>query len=112
MPELPEVETIVRGLTAHVVGLTIQQVDLTGHAMFEMKPEKFRQSLERRRIEKIHRHGKSMFLELVSPTSQDVYFFKIHLGMSGQFVLVPKSTARAKHTHLIIRFEDSNEELR
>ncbi len=58
MPELPEVETVRRGLTQLVEGSTIKTVDVLYAKMINLPPDDFKEALRGKRIEKIDRRGK------------------------------------------------------
>lgn len=86
MPELPEVETVVRGLRASLIGLTIDNVIVYKPLVVKEPNRRFRELLKGARVEKIERHGKSIFLVV-----GERVFLKIHLGMTGQLLFVPKA---------------------
>jgi formamidopyrimidine-DNA glycosylase len=106
MPELPEVETIVRGLRNHYLDLRIESVQMTGHPMFEENPKSFCRRLGGRTIEGFERHGKSIYM-LLGDLS-----LRIHLGMTGQLLVKTASDAMESHTHLVFKFEKSDKQLR
>lgn len=82
MPELPEVETIKRGLETTIVGKTIVDVDVLDPYMLAISPEEFRERLRGRRVEKVRRRGKYILWEL-----DDGQELIIHLRMTGQLRL-------------------------
>lgn len=84
MPELPEVETVVRGLKNHIIGRRIASVEIFKPLVVKTPAAAFRAALEGRTIRSIERHGKSIFWTLA-----DDSFVKVHLGMTGA-VLVRK----------------------
>jgi formamidopyrimidine-DNA glycosylase len=92
MPELPEVETVRRGLSALVQGYRINQaVDLHPRAV---KPESIAPlaDLAGAKITGLNRRGKFLWFELNRP-----YVLVAHLGMSGQFLINQKDRPGAKH---------------
>jgi formamidopyrimidine-DNA glycosylase len=92
MPELPEVETVRRGLTALVQGYRIDQaMDLHPRAV---KPESIAPlaNLAGAKITGFNRRGKFLWFELNRP-----YVLVAHLGMSGQFLINQKDRPGAKH---------------
>jgi formamidopyrimidine-DNA glycosylase len=92
MPELPEVETVRRGLTALVKGYRIDQaLDLHPRAV---KPESIAPlaDLAGAKITGLNRRGKFLWFELNRP-----YVLVAHLGMSGQFLINQKDRPGAKH---------------
>ena len=108
MPELPEVETVARGLRERVVGRTIERVWLSGKPLRMLTPID-KKGLERTigaRIAAVRRRGKYLLMDLASDTT-----LLWHLGMSGQLSVMAKATPRADHTHVALGL-DSGEELR
>jgi formamidopyrimidine-DNA glycosylase len=105
VPELPEVETIVRELQPHVVGQTILDASVDWARILAVPAEDieaFRRGVQGRQIEEVWRRGKFIALTL----SGGCYLF-IHLRMSGRLILAP--TGRPEH--LRIRFALSTGEL-
>jgi formamidopyrimidine-DNA glycosylase len=92
MPELPEVETVRRGLQHLVTGYKISQAQqLHPRAL---KPESIAplESLQGAKITGTNRRGKFMWLTLNRP-----YVLVAHLGMSGQFLIHQKDRPKATH---------------
>lgn len=92
MPELPEVETVRRGLTALVTGYRITEAhDLHPRAV---KPDSIAplSDLAGAKITGLNRRGKFLWFELDRP-----YVLAAHLGMSGQFLINRKDRPEAKH---------------
>ncbi|MDO5722028.1 MAG: bifunctional DNA-formamidopyrimidine glycosylase/DNA-(apurinic or apyrimidinic site) lyase [Actinomycetaceae bacterium] len=87
MPELPEVETIARGLAAHVLGEKVREVR-TWHPRSTRRQsggaETFMQLLSASRFTQVRRRGKFMWFELDRPGASEDLALVIHLGMSGQ----------------------------
>ncbi|MCS6876783.1 MAG: bifunctional DNA-formamidopyrimidine glycosylase/DNA-(apurinic or apyrimidinic site) lyase [Geminicoccaceae bacterium] len=99
MPELPEVETIRRGLAARlsarrIVGLEQRRADLRAPL-----PHGLGKRLEGRRIESFGRRGKFILAGL-----DDGWTLLVHLGMSGRLVL--DGPPRGPHEHLTFLFDD------
>jgi len=126
MPELPEVETIARGLDSRVAGDVIESVWLGS------KPEPLKSpareivaTLESKRIAGVRRVGKHIVFDLenggrassakkthktaraskLAPTSQWI----VHLGMTGRMLVCPPEEEIAKHTHAIARLASGRE---
>jgi formamidopyrimidine-DNA glycosylase len=92
MPELPEVETVRRGLIALVSGYRITEaIDLHPRAL---KPESIAPlaNLAGAKITGLNRRGKFLWFELNRP-----YNLVAHLGMSGQFLINRNDRPQAKH---------------
>src|SRR5262249_38952273 len=115
MPELPEVETVARGLQAAIPGRRILSVRL-GKTDFIDDPAALEQNLPGRRIESVERFGKFMLLRLssaatgaVSSSAGEQTALLVHLGMTGH--LAPQSAAEPheKHTHVFLELDDGRE---
>jgi formamidopyrimidine-DNA glycosylase len=116
MPELPEVETVARGLQKSIVGRRILSVVL-GKTDFIDDPSAIEQHLPGRQIEAVERYGKFMLLRL-SPSFQEQgtengnaapASLLVHLGMTGQLAPCPAAHPCAKHTHVWFRLDDGRE---
>src|SRR5579863_1411038 len=109
MPELPEVETVVRGLRAVLPGRRILGVRL-GKTDFIEDPAGLEQHLPGTRIVEIRRHGKFLVFELESPSGNAPPFSLLaHLGMTGQFRTVPAEAPVVPHTHVFFALDDGRE---
>jgi formamidopyrimidine-DNA glycosylase len=117
MPELPEVETVARGLRRTILGRRIVSVML-GKTDFIDDPVAVEEHLPGRQIEAVERYGKFMLLRLSMasgtnhvPSNGDVApaSLLVHLGMTGH--LAPSSAAqpREKHTHVCLLLDDGRE---
>jgi formamidopyrimidine-DNA glycosylase len=107
MPELPEVETIVKGLQKTVVGRKIKSINVIFPGIVKQETEKFRKNAEKTKIVKVRRRGKYILIDLSNGKT-----ILAHLGMTGNFLLVKSSSPWNKHDHLIIRFYENHKELR
>ncbi|MCE9619718.1 MAG: bifunctional DNA-formamidopyrimidine glycosylase/DNA-(apurinic or apyrimidinic site) lyase [Planctomycetes bacterium] len=94
MPELPEVETICRGLIRHCVGAKVRHahVHRPGFIRGSRTPAALFEGLV---IARVHRIGKHFALE--SECGRAMLF---HMGMSGSLGLVPLGSGRAAHVHV------------
>jgi formamidopyrimidine-DNA glycosylase len=112
MPELPEVETIVRGLRTVLPGRTILSVRL-GKTDFIEDPLALAQELPGRRIEKIERLGKFISLELsAGPEARNPerqLDMIVHLGMTGWLGVRRPDDPVAPHTHAFFELENGRE---
>ncbi len=105
MPELPEVETIKRGLQKRVVGKTIAQVEILDPISIGFpSPEQFATALEKRLFTEVRRRGKYLIISLDSDKK-----LIAHLKMTGQLVCLEKDVPREKHTYLIFHFTDGSQ---
>ncbi len=103
MPELPEVETVKRGLTKNIIGKKI--LDVETHTEKLRYPVKNAQlsNIKNNEIRNVQRRGKHLIITL-----KDDLQLIIHLGMSG--VIKIKETNqydRIKHDHIILRLSDN-----
>jgi formamidopyrimidine-DNA glycosylase len=130
MPELPEVETIARGLASRVTGDVIESVWLGS------KPEPLKSpaseiaaALEARRIAAVRRVGKHIVFDLENggrasspvprkpgrkpsrasvPASATAQWI-VHLGMTGRMLVCKPDQATEKHTHAVARLASGRE---
>lgn len=105
MPELPEVETVVRTLRGLVVGKTIERVSVTLPRIvrFPDDTEVFKAGLTGQTIHEIKRRAK--FIQFV--LDRDVLVS--HLRMEGRYGLYAAQDPVEKHTHVIFHFTDGTE---
>src|SRR5882762_5733525 len=117
MPELPEVETVARGLRQAILGRRIISVTL-GKTDFIDDPVALERHLPGRRIEAVERYGKFMLLRLSAvngetrvATNGDAApaSLLVHLGMTGQIVPSPAGQPLEKHTHVCMLLDDGRE---
>ncbi|SMP64881.1 DNA-(apurinic or apyrimidinic site) lyase [Desulfonatronum zhilinae] len=99
MPELPEVETIARGLRPLLTGRTVTGV--THIAAHLVKGGDLAQKVIGRTIRGVSRRGKLLFLNF---PDQDVMAF--HLRMTGRLGLMPSGLPPALHVHLLLNLDD------
>ncbi len=104
MPELPEVETIARGLRRSLTGQRIQDVWLSGCPLRRPVAPDLGDKLGGRTVRRIRRRGKYLIFELDPPGC-----WLVHLGMSGRLCRMRQPEPPAKHTHAVIRFSDGSE---
>jgi len=104
MPELPEVETIARGVDERLRGDRIEST------WFSEKPEPFKSSpqlmakeLAGRTIDRVHRVGKHIVFDLA-----DLQWI-VHLGMTGRLLVADPGTTIPPHTHGILHLASGRE---
>ena len=128
MPELPEVETVARGLDSRIAGDVIESVWLGS------KPEPLKSPaaeiasvLEHSRIMHVRRVGKHIVFDLEKqagrrsrngarreraagplPSSARAQWI-VHLGMTGQLLIASPDTEMAKHTHAVLKLASGRE---
>ena len=112
MPELPEVETVRRGLEAAMVGARIEKVELRRPDIRFPFPLRFRERLTGRRIAALARRAKYLLFRL-----DDGETLIAHLGMSGSFRIeapegaIPGAFHRErskdpKHDHVVLHLDN------
>lgn len=96
MPELPEVETVCRGLATHLVGRRLLRVEVRRHDLRQPVPPDFAARLTGRKVLRIERRAKYMLWYL-----DDATVVIGHLGMSGRLcVAAAPGPAKAAHDHI------------
>ncbi len=107
MPELPEVETVVRDLIPLLTSKTIVKVEVLGKKLRRPWNPLWSQLLENQTIEKVVRRGKWIIISLRSKLQ-----LVIHLGMTGQLCVFNQKTPRQTHVNLVFSLDRGAEELR
>jgi formamidopyrimidine-DNA glycosylase len=105
MPELPEVETVRRGLAENIIGKKFKEIEVLHSRATSPKSIAPLKSLKGARIKSVNRRGKFLWFELDRPE-----VLVGHLGMSGQFLIQPK--AALDERHLRARFNLGRNDLR
>lgn len=105
MPELPEVETVVRALRRPLLGRVIIGVwnDWPRHVAMPSLAE-LEEGVRRRQITAVLRRGKYLLFLL-----DDGQTLIVHLKMSGHLAVVPNGTPADKHTHTIFALDNGHE---
>ena len=121
MPELPEVETIVRTLRPAVIGRRITATEVrvpraTGRpapsgGLLNISAEQFAHSVSGTRIERVERYGKHIVIHLDrepsrSRTKDERLFLLIHLGMTGRLTCETVAEFARKHTHMVLALDE------
>lgn len=102
MPELPEVETIMRGLSPQLEGAAVQDVIIRHNQLRWPIPSDLKTHLNQQKIVSLSRRGKYLLIQLTTGT------LIIHLGMSGSLRILNSNTPPARHDHLDIRLSNDN----
>lgn len=116
MPELPEVETVVRGLQLLLPGRRILSVRL-GKTDFIDDPAAIEQNVPGCRIVEVRRRGKFLVLfleknrasQIESGSAPDRFHLIVHLGMTGQLTVRPSAMPSALHTHVWFALDNDRE---
>ncbi|SRR5581483_3570198 len=109
MPELPEVETVRRGLDQHITGRVIGTVTVLHPRAIRRHlagPLDFASALAGRKIDRVSRRGKYLWLAL----GDDALL--AHLGMSGQLLIGDPDRPLGPHVRIVFTFADGGPDLR
>jgi formamidopyrimidine-DNA glycosylase len=131
MPELPEVETIARGLDKRIAGDVIESVWIGDKPQVLKSPAvEIASVLEHSRIVRVRRAGKHLVFDLENPhvsktarhgapvrsKTTDLAGSEtrhaqwiVHLGMTGQLLIGPPEAEMLKHTHAVLRLASGRE---
>jgi formamidopyrimidine-DNA glycosylase len=113
MPELPEVETVVRGLRRTILGRSVVSVAL-GKTDFIDDAGALERHLPGRKILAVERYGKFMLVRLsagreAADGADEHAALLVHLGMTGHIAPRPAADAWEKHTHVGMLLDDGRE---
>jgi formamidopyrimidine-DNA glycosylase len=114
MPELPEVETIARGLAQLVTGARIQSVWIGSKRQPLKSPAaKIVSTLSDKTIARVHRMGKNIVFDLATTPGRmtpaaDAQWV-VHLGMTGRMLVCEAGAESVKHTHAVVTLAAGNE---
>ncbi|MDQ7054228.1 MAG: bifunctional DNA-formamidopyrimidine glycosylase/DNA-(apurinic or apyrimidinic site) lyase [candidate division KSB1 bacterium] len=101
MPELPEVETIRRGLEPHLYGKRLQSLRVHEPRLrWPVDEAKIKTAIENRRLQDIRRRAKYLLFDFEGGQT-----LLVHLGMSGQLRLLRKPAELERHDHIQLFFE-------
>jgi formamidopyrimidine-DNA glycosylase len=107
MPELPEVETVVRDLRPLLVGKRFAAVRVGKRKLRRPWKRDWAGRLVGATVEGIRRRGKWIVLDLDAGPR-----LVVHLGMTGQFTVAPVAEPVLGHTHLVFELEGGESQLR
>src|ERR1700678_2031015 len=126
MPELPEVETIARGVDERLRGQRIRAVWFSEkREPFQSPPEVMAEAMPGKRIERVYRVGKHIVFDLAHNAAElhqaasrsrgrrekRSAQWVVHLGMTGRLLIADAETPASLHTHGVV-YLDSGKELR
>jgi formamidopyrimidine-DNA glycosylase len=101
MPELPEVETVRRGLASKISGRRIVQAELRRADLRRPFPAALATRLDGARIGALGRRGKYILIELDTDG-----LLLLHLGMSGRITAGSAALPAARHDHVVLTLDD------
>ena len=100
MPELPEVETVRRGLEKLILGKKIASLDIRYPKMIKTDLDQFQKELHGQELQSMGRRGKYLLFYLTDKVLIS------HLRMEGKYFYYPDQVPERKHAHVLIHFED------
>ena len=104
MPELPEVETIVRGLRGPLRGRLFVDVQVHWERMVQAPLPEFRARLSGQRIEEVHRRGKYLVFRLSGGDS-----LLIHLKMTGDLLVLSATDPLHPHDRVVFDLDNGHQ---
>lgn len=107
MPELPEVETVVRSLRKTIIGQTIGKIKIKKTARVMPGPLQFKKHLQGAKFVSVDRRGKNILIGLSNDKTVHV-----HLKMTGHFYYLPISSPTGRHDHVVFDLLDNGNNLR
>jgi formamidopyrimidine-DNA glycosylase len=107
VPELPEVETVVRDLRPQLVGRRFAAVRVGDFPLRRPWSPAWVPLVVGSRVRAVRRRGKWILVDLGKHRH-----LVIHLGMSGQLTVVPANKPLQNHTHIILELDRGNKQLR
>ncbi len=103
MPELPEVETVVRDLRPRLTGRRLVRVRVGDKPLRRAWSPEWADRLAGRRVTAVRRRGKWILLDL------DRGLLVVHLGMTGRFTAGPADRPLEDHTHVVADLDDGGQ---
>ena len=103
MPELPEVETVVREVRPCLVGRRILGITASRHSLRRPWLTKWSRAVHGQIVHAVRRRGKWIIIDL------DRGHLVVHLGMTGQLTCGPRDRPRKTHTHWIANLDDESQ---
>ena len=100
MPELPEVETVRRGLEKLILGKKISSIEVHYPKMIKTDLEEFQKELPGQVIQSMERRGKYLLFRLTDRVLIS------HLRMEGKYFFYPDKIPERKHAHMLLHFEN------
>jgi formamidopyrimidine-DNA glycosylase len=97
VPELPEVETVVRSIAPYITGQVILHAEVLSHRVTRADFAATTKALTGARIREVRRQGKQIFVQL------DRGILYVHLGMTGKLLW---NAPRTKYAHAIVELEN------
>lgn len=105
MPELPEVETTLRGIQPKTEGQHIQKLIVRNPKLRWPVEAHLTETLPGKKLSKISRRAKYLLLTLTDDKGRESHLI-LHLGMSGNLRVLPQNTPHQKHDHIDVLFDN------
>ncbi len=103
MPELPEVETVCRGIKQNIIGKKIAAIQTSDKNLRLPFPKNFA-DLQNQKIISVERRARYIMIKITSKKC-----LLVHLGMSGKLLYLEKLPKKlAKHDHFLMKFSDDS----
>jgi len=106
MPELPEVETVRKGLESHLTGRRIERVELRRPDLRFPFPKRFAALLRGRLVESVERRAKYLLIRLDGDAT-----WMCHLGMTGRWTLLGADSSEVNdetHDWVVVHLDDGS----
>jgi formamidopyrimidine-DNA glycosylase len=103
LPELPEVQTIVDGLSQQIIGKTVQSCNVIRENLIQGNCNNFVSFFANRKVNHVFRRGKFLIFQF-DDTSRELL---VHLRMSGKFVISSKQVTNA-YDRILFQFSDQS----
>jgi formamidopyrimidine-DNA glycosylase len=110
MPELPEVETVCRGLSGNILRLNVSSVEVYAEKLRDFIPADLNKKILNHTITKIERKAKYILIHLAANANFQSQVLIIHLGMSGRLTIQDEAYQRKKHDHVILKLNGTAHE--
>ena len=107
MPELPEVETVVRDLRPLLAGRRFTAVRTSQKHLRKKWVKSWEQRLIGSQVTAVRRRGKWILIDL-----EPIALLVMHLGMTGQLTVATDDSPVGNHTHLVFSLDDGGREFR
>lgn len=108
MPELPEVETVAKGVHARTQGQRIVSAWFSRYKEpFKTPRAEMADTLPGLRIERVRREGKHIVFDLAR--EKEAIQWVVHLGMTGRLLVLPADVPRPNHTHAVLTLSGGRE---
>ncbi len=109
MPELPEVETVVRDLRPLLSGRVVTVIRQSDKKLRRAWMREWNARVIGARIAAVRRRGKWILIDLAADSDAKESLVRIHLGMTGQLTVAPATVPEPDHLHVVFSLNDGTE---